>query len=220
MTTTAVKERAFNARDHEVRAILSGQKTQTRLIMKPQPPNWIDQLGYTAFTPSGSISGRGSFRTEGPAEMFFKSPYGKPGDRLWVRETWQKSGLGWGNDLPVGKVHYRATDNGEWKSYWGNWKPSIHMPRWASRLTLEITEVRVERLHSISESDCWDEGIEEIDGWLSNSEIIDMAIKINRCIDDARPTYACLWESIHGKGSWDANPWLWVVSFRRLEPSP
>lgn len=98
--------------------------------------------------------------------------------------------------------------------------PPPNCKRWASRLTLEITEVRVERLNDISESDCWSEGIEEIDGMFRNAEIIDMANRIGCCIDDAKPTYACLWESINGPGSWTANPFVWVVSFRRLESSP
>ena len=88
------------------------------------------------------------------------------------------------------------------------WKPSIHMPRWASRITLEITGVRVERLQDISPEDCWAEGIQEMrDAGDENGELR----------GSVKQDYQALWESINGPGSWNANPWVWVVEFKRLE---
>jgi hypothetical protein len=92
------------------------------------------------------------------------------------------------------------------------------MPRWASRILLEIVSVRVERLQDISEKDCWAEGIEAVDGLLDDMKIYEAARRMNRPFEDAAPTYAALWESINGTGSWDANPWVWVVEFRRVTP--
>ncbi len=88
------------------------------------------------------------------------------------------------------------------------------MPRWASRITLEITGVRVERLQDISEADCWAEGVEQVMHDFTKESQIDMAYRLGLCIDDAKPLYAQLWESINGPGSWEANPWVWVVEFK------
>ena len=91
------------------------------------------------------------------------------------------------------------------------------MPRLASRITLKVTAVRVERLNDITEADCWAEGVLEIDGQFSNHEIVDMAARLHLSIEDARVQYALLWESIYGAGSWDKNPWVWVIEFKRME---
>jgi hypothetical protein len=161
-------------------------------------------------------------------------PYGKPGDLLWVRETWcrvddrQHGGSVW--------VDFRATPrySAERPAGWENepegpdalnWKPSIHMPRWASRLTLELTEVRVQRLQDISDADAraeglsiltkddgrtWKYGIPDRDGLPGNDDDGWHWADWNA---DPRVAYARLWESLHGPGSWLANPWVWVVSF-------
>ena len=99
----------------------------------------------------------------------------------------------------------------------GKLRPGIHMPRWACRLVLEITGVRVERLQDISGADCWAEGIEECDGSLDEVEICRLAKTMGRTFEDPQPTYAALWEQINGAGSWLANPWVWVVEFRRAD---
>jgi len=131
-------------------------------------------------------------------------PYGQPFDLLWVRETWQAA-TGSRRDARIltcprpdtGWVEYAATCDDPPP----RWRPSIHMPRWASRLLLEITGVRVERLNDIGVSDAIAEGY---DG--SNPSPVDPSIK----------WYADLWESINGAGSWTQNPWVWVVEFRRV----
>jgi hypothetical protein len=95
------------------------------------------------------------------------------------------------------------------------WKPSIHMPRWASRITLEITEVRVERLQDISEEDAVAEGVE---AWIKTREPQFMQCRGIFCEDYHRKQYADLWESINGRGSWAANPYVWAVTFKRIRP--
>lgn len=180
-----------------VRALLDGTKTQTRRVVKPQP------ITCEAGTELLSISnGLAKFGSGDVITRKALCPYGQPGDRIWVRETWQKAGGGSG-------YWYRSTDS-EADDGWppvSQWRPSIYMPRHASRITLEITGVRVERLQDISEADCWAEGISEIrekgdeHGDLSGSVTHD---------------YRALWESINGPGSWDENPWVWVVEFKRV----
>lgn len=132
------------------------------------------------------------------------------GQRLWVRETHALSTQNpvMGNTAVV----YKATDT-DWSDCEGfRWRPSIHMPRWASRITLEITDVRVERLQDISDGDALDEGI----------PVAGVTPGIDVCIDgewwpgQAVKHFRRLWESIHGPDSWDANPWLWVLEFRRV----
>lgn len=213
-----------------VRAILNGTKRQTRRIVKPQPIT--------------------------NAVVFGSTPYGMPGDRLWVRETWR-------TDIdydpfaptqidPAASLYYVAdganivnhSDPSEHQ--WGKTRVSIHMPRWASRLTLELTRVRIERLHDITEADAWAEGIGREVGRERPLEAlfnVCMAFpKLNigtLAADDptlftfgndrntptdyerviattGRGVYAALWEGINGPGSWAANPWVWVLDFRRI----
>ncbi len=215
----------------EVRAILEGRKTQTRRVVKlpvKDPSTGCELAGCEL---------NGILRNDERV-----CPYGAPGHRLWVRETWvellhtspatdepllcegdklvehatKRDDGRWNYDGRV--ISYRATSNVEFcdgdgcsspdfanKNDMPKWRPSIHMPRWASRITLEIEAVRVERLQDISEEDARAEGCEEsIDSsgdWISMSDV-----------------YADLWTSINGAGSWDANPWVWVIQFRRVKP--
>ena len=137
------------------------------------------------------------------------SPCGEPGDRLWVRETWattEQSGV----HPSDAELVYRATDPG-WESMEGwRWKPSIHMPRWASRITLEGTGVRVERLRDISEADAIAEGITWNQGIVQSGYGIDLSTTHV----SARGAFRELWESIYGPGSWNLDPWVWVTSFK------
>ena len=185
MTNTA-KEHPILFSAPMVRALLNGSKTQTRRVVKPTP-EWIGQ--------SGVLSYRG--RVGLPHAL---SPYGQPGDRLWVRETWMDLR---GVEGALGGAMYRATFGNAPEG--GKWRPSIHMPRWASRITLEITSVRVERLQDISEADALEEGITYND--LPNNGLAPRR---------ARTWYCSLWEQINGPGSWDANPWVWVIEFKRV----
>ena len=170
-----------------VRAILAGTKTQTRRVLR-DGTWWNPKHGVIRMAPAG-------LACTGFAPV--ACPYGQPGDRLWVREAWavphRYDHLGPSNIPVVGvRAHYAATeDRGGLR-----WRPSIHMCRWASRIALEIVSVRVERLQDISVEDC------RAEGGAYTSPL------------DVRAWYRALWESINGPGSWEANPWVWVVEFR------
>ncbi|MFL1405413.1 hypothetical protein ACJO2E_08730 [Marinobacter sp. M1N3S26] len=221
MKQHTTKERPIRFKDDNVRAILEDRKTQTRPILNPQPGNgWEFGTASEIGIKYGWIRSRhplrerfGVFirRSVGTGQQHFEHsiipcPYGQPGDRLWVRETWRQfnaideCGC---SESPCGcpctdTVLYRAThDDGESK-----WRPSIHMPRWASRITLEITDVRVERLQDISVADAKAEG-GPTHGH-SGAEI------------SYRRGFRHLWSQINGPDSWDANPWVWVIEFRRI----
>jgi hypothetical protein len=187
-----------------VRAIIDGRKTQTRRAVKPQPDD--------DYWPVGT----------GPTHARH-CPYGQPGDRLWVRETWrahQSFDLAAPNELPkIDGLHYEADGRPRFWDF-GRLRSSIHMPRWASRITLEIVSVRVERVQDISEEDARAEGVLRSD-WV-NDETCEWP-------DSEREAFRALWDSINGhiktptgghfRHSWDANPWVWVVEFHRL-PNP
>lgn len=227
MTTNKPKERPILFSGPMVRAILDGRKTQTRRIVKPQPSSgWSPEsppvLGHIA-SPHPKRGRFGLFVKRGvgtdfPETDLIPCPYGRPGDRLWVRETW--------NARPVLEVDsgmyeawepYEAIPKQQPSNAWvyfeadgdeeGPWRPSIHMPRWASRKTLEITSVRVERLQDISGMDAKREGV-SVPAHLPHD---------GADLDYARREYRRLWQSINGPGSWDANPWVWVIEFKRAE---
>lgn len=193
-----MKERPILFSASMVRALLDGTKTQTRRIVKPQPPADAHQVEtwhhpdtrprYFTWTSAGEIS---------DAWEPVACPYGQPGDRLWVRETWAPMTIGYayGAD-PV----WNASPDGKWR-------PPIHMPRAACRLKLEITGVRVERLQDISESDARAEGVTWQE-WCQNDD------GTNEPYEEATDAFKRLWESINGPKSWDANPWVWVVEFK------
>jgi hypothetical protein len=228
-----------------VRAVLDGRKTQTRRVMKPQPMPYAGGVhpNHIAKHPAPYIDAYCSERKtdanprgmsdlwcwwteddrQGP--VLGRCPYGKPGDRLWVRETWAKPPCDCSTCSDRHWVNYRATWNGE--PYVERWRSPIHMPRWASRILLEVVRVRVERLQGISEEDAIAEGLAHV-GYSKllgyplyspdpNADPEQHYIKGSNTWDDATACYSDLWESINGKGSWDANPWVWVVEFRRVE---
>lgn len=213
-----MKERPILCSGPMVRAILSGQKTVTRRIVKPQfasaPTDVVD--GVPSWDSPTNYAGEVQMNTQRGKPC----PYGKPGDCLWVRETFSRSNPG-GDD---GVYFYRA--DGRFPSAMGGgcfygdeiWKPSIHMPRFASRILLEVTDVRVERLQDISDEQAEAEGIE---GCIpscpgpydehGNPECDCMNLTYKQ-------SFQALWESINGRKSWDANPWVWAVEFKRIEP--
>ena len=185
-----------------VRAILAGTKTQTRRIV-------TDESLITLHADGA------------PAKAQPKCKHGQPGDRLWVRETFTTTQFG----TPVYRADATDKTGARWTSITPGdpkkevtWKPSIHMPRWASRITIEITQIRVERLQEISESDAWAEGIEETLSMFDSKSQAEWAKRIGCCIEDGKPQYAQLWESINGPGSWSVNPWVWVIEFKRIKP--
>lgn len=216
-----MKERPILFSAPMVRALLAGTKAQTRRICKAAKlhdsgEDYRDDDGWPLF--DASIDGAGDIR--------IRSPYGVPGDRLWVRETWipdppiddtwaSTVWNGCGRRIDEVPERFRHPAFCAYAAGWLHgpivWRPSIHMPRWASRITLEVTGVRVERLQDISEADAIAEGIVRWTGGRWKCAAPD-----GMAHPTAREAFRCLWESINGPGSWDANPWVWVVEFRRV----
>lgn len=200
-----------------VRAILEGRKTQTRRVVNVQPPEGAKLLVGHYFPTAVGRDGRqkpGSLRFGSwseDCEWAKKSPFGEPGDELWVRETWRP--LSEFDPSPETGAQYWADSHAGLEKRKGdaNWRPAIHMPRWASRLTLTVTDVRVERLQEISEGDAIAEGC---DGYYTPARV-----EFGEIIgpDGVCPQehFKQLWQSIYGEDSWAANPWVWVVMFER-----
>jgi len=198
-----MKERPIIFSAPMVRALLAGAKTQTRRVMQSNSrlhPEFVLVDYGNGWTPFASDDGESNVCDDGN-EFPIPCPYGVPGDRLWVRETWRVTGV---SDLPVremsrfyrNSVQYRADRD---ESYIDRYRNPLFMPHWASRLTLEVTGVRVERLQDISTADCWAEGIP--------------------ASPDVNPIheYEELWDSINAKRApWASNPWVWVLQFRRV----
>lgn len=221
-----------------VRAILSGTKTQTRRIVKcpPATSDWVvspERDGKWWPTDGSDYVGDG-----------IACPYGAPGDRLWVRETWRTAidldrlspaqicdkcidagypkpwaPLKYADDVEVNRFGLRGLGDA-----WGKARASIHMPRWASRITLEITGVRVERLHAITDADAIAEGARRFVDIPDPSPYkrgprwsMESPASTDECLGSPRWAFANLWIKINGQWSWDANPWVWVVEFRRVD---
>lgn len=214
-----MKERPILFSAPMVRALLAGTKTQTRRVVKLStdarnvrywaPPGgrslegWADP-GVNYWTPDAD--------GETSSNHLDVCPYGQPGDRLWVREAFLIE-----DDRDSAKhIVYRA--DGAISVYsmgeFLRWKPSIHMPRWACRLVLEVVAVRVERLQDISEEDAKAEGCDKAAETTADDERLNIECGYFPPSSYAHG-YRLLWEQINGAGSWDANPWVWVVEFRR-----
>jgi hypothetical protein len=229
-----VKERGILFSAPMVRALLAGTKTQTRRLVKHRQFGASDTRGYD-WTFRATPRRGGCWNDVSHARMLELCPYGAPGDRLWVRETWQawnrvsveydewepitreaRSGERWASWIELrgrpDSIEYRATSEST-----GPWTPAIHMPRWASRITLEIAAVRVERLQVITEGDAIAEGLEV--GPFPGERPVTARVPGESVFAEPRMVYAHLWDTIHGEGAWDANPWVWVVEFRRMTPA-
>lgn len=221
-----MKEKPILFKPELVRAILEGRKTQTRRVMRwqplpesafdyPEPDRVWSEIAPTRWARVDDVP---SFRSE---DGIFRCPFGAAGDRLWVRETWYCDhydckppfGKASAEKIPTFRRHleYLAShDCRDWEAECPSWRPSIHMPRWACRLVLPIAEVRVERLQDISEEDARAEGVDPVPAhgrWVTRP-------RHEGGHWSARPAFAALWDSAYGKtpgGSWDANPWVWVV---------
>lgn len=217
-----MRERGMIFNADMVRAVLNGSKTQTRRIMKVQPSECFNPLNmaletdFKAHWYTPGVVDKDGYLQPAKKQAFgvasedegYTCPFGAVGDRLWVRETFRLF------DSSVecacedhcscscyhGKPMYRANGNDSE----AKWIPSIHMPRWASRITLEITGVRVERLQDISEEDAKAEGIIPAAGGVEKGW-------------EHRFNLRELWIGIYGEESWQANPWVWVIEFKRVE---
>jgi hypothetical protein len=219
-----IRERPILFSGPMVRAILEGRKTQMRRIVKHP-----EYYGCPTGDCPHSLQIHCNAAMNEP-DILSECPYGKPGDLLWVRETWfiastdtGSVSIGYKERLPAGKT-LTDTDGGldvircldreivRWAEdrISDHWRPSIFMPRWASRITLEITDVRVERLNDISEANAYEEGVS--DTWPLDSLPYLSAFGGRAVINN----YAHLWKSINGNGSWAKNPWVWVISYKRI----
>lgn len=224
-----MKERPILFSGEMVRAILEGRKTQTRRVVKPLP-SW--QV-HSVCKPDGAAD---------PWAVWFhypetdrvghlrECPYGKPGNRLWVRETWAsgyQNGC-WGTIFAADKTfvqgkrahakgpHFHAKEIGEHV----RWKPSIHLHRWASRILLEITDVRVQRLHDIKADDAIAEGVEKLAEFPCITPYRNYGVKQPagaHNFSTPQASFMSLWMMINGADSYNANPWVWALTFKRVE---
>ncbi|WP_145570463.1 hypothetical protein [Yersinia bercovieri] len=227
------KERPILFNTEMVNAILSGRKTQTRRIMKVQPQVTEQRLReLDAWQDGFSISQQVNAAFQS-GFIDVKYPQGQPGDQLWVRETWQGPLVPYNeayemfqNPEPYQKVEncvYRA-DGGPCPEFTDadddlrqGWRPSIHMPRWASRISLLITGIRVERLNDVCEESAKAEGAQQYDiSRLTTDEINLLDAPLKNPDTPYTNGFALLWESCYGSGSWAANPWVWVIDFEKI----
>ena len=246
---SAVKEHPILFSAQMVRALLNGSKTVTRRQVKVQPfdLSWSrrdHRFEYTAGRSANGdeIDGLYAYSTRSGEEWSAKCPYGQPGDRLWVRETWgvishdfdeHANMIDWTPDRPAtlirempfgrgyysGHVIYRADGEATWAGDDDGggddrsaWKPCIHMPRIASRILLEIIEVRVEHLQDITYEEAVAEGVHRDSAcrmWTATDEG-------GACHKYPVPAFRDLWSGINGANAWAANPWVWVVEFKRV----
>ncbi|HIF6270009.1 TPA: hypothetical protein ACX3KD_004989 [Raoultella ornithinolytica] len=212
-------ERGMIFNGEMVRAILDGRKTQTRRIMAPQP---ADDIERSAFPNPDAIGWKSSLKHKYGSTTAHFCPFGAIGDRIWVRETFRVHSRA----TDVATLVYKASERNSWTEQTHRvpvavcnkpatpekWTPSLHMPRWASRILLEITDVRVERINSISQEDAQAEGL-ELTGWRPTYSDPDSGGEVMTPYDN----FAELWSSIYGDESWQANPWVWVIEFKRVE---
>lgn len=216
-----------------VRAILEGRKTQTRRVIDPQPNffvgggqmsraeaqrlllRWTRGLPYKPTKKPTATNGQVWEEEDGSRFEPIKCRFGLPGDHLWVRETWRPKT----HAFPTGhQYEYRATAETDLTPTDGTWKPSIFMPRDASRITLEVIDIRVERLQDISPQDAVDEGISywRMNGG-TNCYYDDYESDLRPgFLNDPVASFRSLWKHINGSASWEANPWVWVVNFKKI----
>lgn len=209
------KERPILMSAPMVLATIEDRKTQTRRIANAGA---FHSDVYTVGIV-GEIDGCAAVHLSDCAHagLDVRCPYGRAGDRLWVKETFSAHGA-FGAD---GRIFYRADIADGQEPHGLHWKPSIFMPRKASRMTLEITAVRCERLNTISEEDAGAEGVEEMMVGTARAHVWrDYGLKgdAHFACTSAKESYQTLWDSINGAGAWAKNPWVWVITFSRIKP--
>lgn len=229
-----VKERPILFSAPMVRAILAGEKTQTRRIVKSPHVKSLTQLALEYGAPIESNEYGVSFDADGVRAVIsvpLSCPYGSPGDRLWVKEQFSSERQ---EQAGTGAVRWVVIDSGGFAERCGayyratydpvaararRWRPSIHMPRCLSRITLEVTRVRVEQLHAITESDAKAEGVAP---FLERYPTFSPEQRIEGDRVDEKPyrtSFVCLWDEINGdRMLFSANPWVWVVDFKAVQP--
>lgn len=225
MTTTTIKERPILFSGPMVRAILDGKKSQTRRVAPihwDTSKHWGDYDCWTFYKGKRPTIGF-STRNRGQEALVGFCPYGHPGDHLWVRETFYVQPELWGRGRGPQPTHYAVDTAPEQVEDYVR-KPLIFMPRWASRITLEITEVRVQRVGEITEEDARAEGIREVtkDGDVKKYCVYDRGDMSSSPWAEMPRTacgaYRILWDSINAKRGfgWDKSPWVWVIEFTRV----
>jgi hypothetical protein len=203
-----------------VRALLDGTKTQTRRVLKPQPLQWQAAV-IDILPPTQDGSGNwgqvetvwsGAGMCEPDHEVWHPIRHHRVGDRLWVRETWafDVNAIGSMRD-EEGPFVYAADPSGARTRLCERWTPSIHMPRWASRLTLIVTDVRVQRLQEISDTDAMAEGLTPVRSPINGH----VTYQVPNLLGGQTPqrAFKVLWDTINGPGAWDANPWVVATTF-------
>lgn len=220
-----MKERPILFSDQRVRALLIGQQTQTRRIMKSQAfaPGQDNHEGCYGFDViSNHLRGHHVMEM---SDLSYQCPFGQPGDKLWVRETWR------GPEVPEEQLaeyaksplefrnahycHYRADSSAmvnaqDENANHAGWQTGIHMPRWASRIDLLITSVRVEKIQDISDDDVMAEGVQ------TDSHFLNNFFTMNSESIAPKAAYKKAWEKQYGSTSWEVNPWVWVIGFERV----
>jgi hypothetical protein len=218
-----MKERPILFSAPMVRAILAGTKTQTRRAVRGLDIVGPDKDGIHDIRRQGKWAG--AFALGETRAALGCCPYGVKGDRLWVRETFIEVGpgnIGYGITVKEPIARYRAEEPD--LTVVGGWRPSIFMPRKHSRITLEVTDIRVERLQDISYEDALAEGAMDAAAFCESGEIAKVTSATGETAEDTarrlrwpQRDYEAIWTRINGPGSWDANPWVWAITFRRVE---
>lgn len=236
-----MKEKAINFSAEMALAVWEGRKTQTMRVMKPQPvklpegaycdPYNHDYSAFTFWTSENKmLNGQaGSIKNT----CHWKSPY-QPGDRLWVREPWRtikwfdgmtvteikKDCLKLGDKKPSTPIYYESNNEFLFNmEAWANapeLRPANRMPRWASRITLEVESVSVMRVQEITEEEAFAEGVDVFDGLIDEADLCRLAKKMNIPATEARVYFAVIWNLFYGRDAWDRNDWCFKIKFRRV----
>jgi hypothetical protein len=194
----------------DVRSTLAGTKTTVRIPMKPQPNIPFSYIGHNDTTVAYFGDN---------LKNAVRCPYGRPGDHLWVRETHRFDGLDQRiavKNRCIDDISYRADMEGDRSCDDCNWRPSIHMPQWASRITLEIIDVQVGQIRDITEEEAIMEGVKECGGFTTLYGCWTNYGKKGFSTMSAKESYRTLWESIYDVHSWHANFWVWIIKFQKI----